>query len=41
MIPPSLLQALTFARETLATCAEKDRAAALSYLDSLLDLVKK
>lgn len=41
MIPPGLYQALQFARETLATCAEKDREAALNYLDSLLDRVRK
>ncbi len=41
MIAPPLLEALTFARETLATCDGKYRDAALTYLDRLLDLVKK
>lgn len=40
MIPAGLYQALQFARETLTTCAERDREAAMRYLDSLLDKVR-
>lgn len=40
VIPAGLYQALVYARETLTTCAERDREAAMRYLDSLLDKVR-
>lgn len=40
MIPDTLRQALEFAADHLRTCAEKDRDAAMTYLNGLLDKVK-
>jgi len=40
MIPPSLRQALEFAREHLHTCTPENREAAMNYINSLLDRIK-